>query len=281
MFHPGGRSPIQVNHSEKGSKMIPIYIPSRGRTLHQPTWTNMGPEARENAYIVCPASEVKSHVMQDRKTLSRGDITGISNVRQFIVDFALKNNEQHIIMLDDDLMFNRRIAGDSPKLRKTTQHEMIELWRTMEKLVREQYHHVGLSPRQMNDKHFPKEVKFGMRQNAVHCIDVEAINDLGLRYDSMDLMEDYYMTLSLFSKGCLNGVITDWTWDQTSGSGAVGGCSDYRTPQLQEEASRKLQSLFPKYVKVVEKETKTGWVGMKKRFDVRVQWNKAALDGQV
>ena len=32
-------------------------------------------------------------------------------------------------------------------------------------------------------------------------------------------------------------------------------------------------------VKVVEKETKTGWEGMKKRYDVRVQWQRAFKAG--
>jgi hypothetical protein len=37
--------------------------------------------------------------------------------------------------------------------------------------------------------------------------------------------------------------------------------------------------MFPEHVKAVKKETKTGWDNMKVRWDVRVQWRKAAMDG--
>jgi len=95
----------------------------------------------------------------------------------------------------------------------------------------------------------------------------------------MDLMEDYYVTLKLFQLGHRNAVIVDWTWDQRGASGAAGGCSSYRNAELQEKASRALEEEFPMYVKAVQKETKTGWEGMKTRWDVRVQWRKAAKDG--
>ena len=98
---------------------------------------------------------------------------------------------------------------------------------------------------------------------------------IGLKYNAVELMEDYFMTLGLFAKGMPNAVIVDWTWDQRGGSGAKGGCSTYRTPELQEHASKQLAFYYPDFVKVVEKETKTGWEGMKKRYDVRVQWRKA------
>ena len=141
------------------------------------------------------------------------------------------------------------------------------------------YVHVGLSPRQMNDKHFPHLFKEGMRQNAVHGLQPHVLHKEDIRYDAMPLMEDYYVTLSMFSRGYPNCVIVDWTWDQRGGSGAAGGCSTYRDAALQEVASMQLASKFPDHVKAVQKTTKTGWEGMTTRWDVRVQWRKAAKDG--
>ena len=37
--------------------------------------------------------------------------------------------------------------------------------------------------------------------------------------------------------------------------------------------------MYPDFVKSLQKETKTGWEGMKTRWDVRVQWRKAAKQG--
>ena len=258
--------------------MIPIYIPTRGRMNNQVTWQSIGPEGREHAVLVCPQDEVNWHTKQGRYCLNRGDIKGINNVRQFILEHAVEQKHDKIIILDDDLIFGRRISGDSPSLRKTTQEEMHELWERMEWLLNN-FTHVGLSPRQMNDKHFPDTVKYGMRQNAVHAIRPEIIHGLGIRYDTMELMEDYYVTLELFKHGHGNAVIVDWTWDQRGASGAAGGCSSYRNAELQERASLALAEKFPAYVKAVQKETKTGWDGMKTRWDVRVQWRKAAKDG--
>ena len=255
-----------------------IFIPTRGRINKQITWDSIGPEAREQAVLVCPQEEVQAHTNQGRYCINRGDIKGINNVRQFIVDHAVKNDYDKIIILDDDLIFGRRISRSAPNLRKTEQPEMHELWERMEGLL-DGYVHVGLSPRQMNDKHFPHVFKEGMRQNAVHGLKPKVLAKEGIRYDAVELMEDYYVTLSLFQKGYPNAVITDWTWDQRGASGAPGGCSLYRNAELQEKASKTLAEHFPNHVKVVQKETKTGWDNMKVRWDVRVQWRKAAKDG--
>ena len=259
--------------------MIPIFIPTRGRINTQNTWDAIGPEAREVARLVCPTEEVKHHEWLDRRVLDRGDVKGINNARQFIIDHAVEEGHDKIIILDDDLKFNRRESAEHSRFRKTRQPEMLELWEKMEGLL-DGYHHVGLSPRQMNDKHWPHTVQYGMRQNAVHGITPRILHKHNIRYDSMQLMEDYYVTLKLFLKGIGNAVIVDWTWDQRGASGAKGGCSTYRNAELQEQQARKLSEEFPDHVKLVEKTTKTGWEGMKTRWDVKVSWRKAFKDGQ-
>ena len=255
-----------------------IYIPTRGRISTQTTWHSIGDWARANACLVCPEDEMSYHVKYGRNCLSRGDIKGINNVRSFIMQHAVDNQIEKIIMLDDDLIFGRRASNDAPNLRKTTQEEMEQLWQRMFHLL-DRYVHVGLSPRQMNGKHFPAVTKYGMRMNAVHGIRPMGVAQYNIKYNDVELMEDYFVTLSLFANGEPSATIVDWTWDQRGGSGQSGGCSNYRTPELQEKASFKLAELFPDFVKVVEKETKTGWEGMKKRYDVRVQWQRAFKAG--
>ena len=251
--------------------MIPIFIPTKGRVYKQVTLDSIG---KENAFVVCPKHEVKQHELMGRKVIDRGEVTGINNVRQFILEYAMEAQYDKILILDDDLIFNTRASSDAPNLRKVTSEETAELFNRMDKLL-DEYVHVGVSPRQMNDKHFPDTVKHGMRMNAVHGIRPFDVYNTGLKYNAVELMEDYFMTLGLFAKGMPNAVIVDWTWDQRGGSGAKGGCSTYRTLELQEHASKQLAFYYPDFVKVVEKETKTGWEGMKKRYDVRVQWRKA------
>ena len=257
---------------------IKIYIPTRGRIATQTTWNSIGDWARANACLVCPEDEMAYHMKYGRNCLSRGDIKGINKVRDFIMHHAIDHDIEKVIMLDDDLIFGRRASNDAPNLRKTTQEEMEQLWQRMCNLL-DTYIHVGVSPRQMNDKHFPAVTKYGMRMNAVHGIRPYDLSIREVYYSDVELMEAYYVTLSLFAKGQPNATIVDWTWDQRGGSGQSGGCSNYRTPELQEKASHKLAELFPDFVKVVEKETKTGWDNMKRRVDVRVQWQRAFKAG--
>jgi hypothetical protein len=66
----------------------------------------------------------------------------------------------------------------------------------------------------------------------------------------------------------------DWAWNQR-GSGAVGGCSGYRNNEVQTEAANELHRLFPDFVTVVTKKSKSSWQGMEERTDVRIQWKKA------
>ena len=260
--------------------MIPIYILTRGRVSKQTTWESIGVHAQnsEHTVLVCPTEEVSRHKHFGRRALDRGDIKGAPNVRQWILEHAKEKDYDKIIVLDDDLIFGRRAHPDLPSLRKTTKSEMHELWDRMEGLL-DGFIHVGVSPRQMNDKHFPHVFKRCMRQNALHGLRPKDILKTGLKYNDVDLMEDYHMTLGLFGKGHSNAVITDWTWDQRGASGAPGGCSLYRDATLQESASKKLESMYPDFVKSLQKETKTGWEGMKTRWDVRVQWRKAAKQG--
>ena len=68
---------------------------------------------------------------------------------------------------------------------------------------------------------------------------------------------------------CLN----EWVHNQ-GGSGSAGGCSTYRTPEIQAEAAHKLHEHHRPFVKVVKKTTKTAWGGGE-RTDVIVQWKKA------
>jgi len=67
-------------------------------------------------------------------------------------------------------------------------------------------------------------------------------------------------------------VLNKWVTNQ-HGSNLAGGCSHYRTQEVQEESARKLAELHPGLVSVVKKAAKNwGWA---ERTDVTVGWKKA------
>jgi hypothetical protein len=255
-----------------------IYIPSRGRLAFQPTWDLVSKtKYRDNIFIVCPESEADEHRFRDRNVIVR-PVNGINNVRQWICEMS---EEDEIIMMDDDLGFFVRAdpAQFNLKPAQTTDIENI-IHRIYTFLKVDRYAHAGLSPRQMNNVHFPLTETEGFKMNAVHGINRAVLQRLGIKYNDVQLMEDYYITLSLFRRGYPNRSLLDAAWDQRGVSGAAGGCSTYRTAQLQTDGANRLHEEFPDFVKVVIKSPKGGWGdGQKERTDVNVQWKKCLKAG--
>lgn len=257
-----------------------IFIPTRDRVNAQFTWDNLTPELRQCTRLVCPAEEVSEHLQRSRNAVARPAVR-LAAVRQWIVD-ELARQDEPVIMLDDDLAFfvrkdpsahNLRPAGDDVELIMHQLHDYV-MGHGLP------FNHAGLSPRQGNNWAWPDRFEMNSRMNAVHCVWPEALRHYGIRYDDVDMMEDYHVTLSLFEHGEKNVVIMDAAWDQCKGSGAPGGFSHYRTSETQGAAAERLAELHPLSVKVVEKEPKTGSGGFAgKRKDVRVQWKQAYLRG--
>jgi hypothetical protein len=257
---------------------VQIYIPTRDRVNAQFTWNNLTPELQRHTTLVCPPEEVSSHREQSRNAVERPALP-LAGVRQWIVD-ELAVQGPPVIMLDDDLAFFVRRDQSAHNLRPAGT-DVETIFHRLNHLVADgSYVHAGLSPRQGNNWAYPSQVLTIERMNAVHCVLPEALRHYGIRYDDVDMMEDYHVVLSLFEQGEKNCVITDAAWDQCKGSGAPGGFSHYRTAETQAAAAEKLAELHPKTVKVVEKTPKTGSGGFTgTRKDVRVQWKQAYLRG--
>lgn len=269
-----------------------IFIPTRDRINAQFTWDNLSPDLRAATTLVCPAEEVEAHQKLGRNALARPPVR-LSAVRQWLVDEACDGPDKGmspIIMLDDDLAFFVRKDPSAYNLRPADVNwETSNIFDRLECLVlgeapegwggpmkTKKVVHAGLSPRQGSNWLFPAEVVETTRMNAVHCILPAALRHYGIRYDDVDMMEDYHVTLSLFEKGENNFQIADASWDQCKGSGAPGGFSHYRTSERQAAAAHRLAELHPKTVKVVTKNQSSGsgaFSGV--RTDVRVQWVQA------
>ena len=149
--------------------------------------------------------------------------------------------------------------------------------------------HVGLSARQ-NNHQFPaasgsdhdedgsiREYRDAARMMNAYAYDTFALRRLPVKVGRTPVMEDFDLTLQLLRLGHPNRVDYRFCWNQR-GSGAAGGCSSYRTAEMQSEAAKKLAELHAPYVKLVVKRSKdssASWSGMKERYDVNVQWRQA------
>jgi len=275
---------------------VKIFIPTRDRVRAQYTWANLTPELQRYTSLVAPAEEVEAHREAGRNVIARPPVR-LAAVRQWLVDEAVNSGNGHepIIMLDDDLAFFVRADPSRHNLRPALERSEIELDLVFQRLyclvaggaaegqqpeIAKPVVHAGLSPRQGNNWSFPNTLEYNTRMNAVHCVLPDALHHYGIRYDDVDMMEDYHVTLSLFEKGEDNAAICDAAWDQVKGSGAPGGFSHYRTNDRQAAAAERLAALHPESVKVVKKTPKTGAGGFAgERTDVRVQWKQARKRG--
>jgi hypothetical protein len=191
-------------------------------------------------------------------------------VRQWL----LENTSKYILMLDDDQTFFKWKSPTDYHLERCSNDEVSELFNDIQAYLETGEIFVGIASRQGNNNMFPDSIKFNIRNCNSYGVNTEYLNKNNIVFNAIPVMEDFHVQLSLLTSGQRTICITDRVWNQV-GSGADGGCSEYRTNELQTEAAQKLKDCFPDFVKLVTKNNKTGWKGMENRTDVIISWKKA------
>lgn len=273
-----------------------ITIPSRGRPdwKKQVTLRNFIDMKCKRPVTLCIPDEpfegrrYRNNVISEVK--NRGvDLTveyvpkthdGISKTREWILnELAFQRNERYVLMLDDDMDFCYRPDINMDDLETIKDLSLFEaLLDLLEEWLKEGFVHVGIAARQGSNHVFELYRDVTRMMNA-YAYDTQMLRELGVQMGRVPVMEDFDLTLQLLRKGYPNRVTYQYVWNQR-GSGAIGGCSSYRTPEMQTEAAQKLKALHPAFVSVVTKSTGTVWKDMEERSDVIVQWQKAYEEGQ-
>lgn len=248
-----------------------IYIPTIGNR-EQKTVGTLPINWLDDTIVVAPLKECDTlrKSLPDLVTVvpQPSNIKGIAAVRQWIID----REDGKILMLDDDLKFAAR--GEGGKLHPASGKE-IESGLVFLRMMLDEHAHGSISTREGNNRVIEDLTYCGRPLRAL-AYDCKMVKKVGARFDRIPLMEDFDMTLQLMRAGFENFTIWDLCHDQGS-SNAPGGCSTYRTPELQDKAAKELARLHPEFVKVVYKESKTSWGNGfdHKRTDVRISWKKA------
>ena len=247
-----------------------LFIPTYKRTERQLTWNNLPESIREWTYLVCPEGEVETHVNANRQVIGTPDnVKGIAKTRQWIIE---NSDDDQVFFADDDQSFKVR-EENSYKLRpmdETDYQEMVGA--VIENLGK--YNAVGISAQAGNNRSFPKTVISPGRMYNCYAFNRNVLLENNIRFDDMVVMEDFHVTLSLLKLGMPNAILQNWCWS-SPGSNATGGCSTYRTADVQRSGALQLEKLHSPFVTVVEKESKAWKNGLESRTDVRVQWKKA------
>jgi len=208
------------------------------------------------------------------------EYNGISHTRKWILtELAEKYNESNVLMLDDDMDFCYRPDMASPSLETIKDLPRFEaMLDLLEDWLLQGFVHVGLAARQGSNNTYEPYREATRMMNA-YAYDTIALKEIGVELGRLPVMEDFDLTLQLLRRGWPNRVSYQYVWNQR-GSGAEGGCSSYRTAEMQMNAAKELQRLHPNYVSVVMKSTGSVWKDMEERGDVIVQWQKAYEEGK-
>ena len=199
----------------------------------------------------------------------------IGAVRQFIVDQHSADNEYGpgVLMLDDDLRFFKRRTDDPTKFLSASSKEIVGCLGQLTMLMRD-YAHGGLCAREGANRS-TKRIEECTRLLRALWYDVTVLRKQKIRFDRMTVMEDFDVALQLLRAGYKSFCYRDFVQDQTQ-SNAPGGCSIYRTLDVQAAGAKALNKLHPEFTKVVQKTTTTAWQGAT-RYDINVMWKKAYL----
>lgn len=223
--------------------------------------------------------------------LDIGKPDGIAAVRQAILDhYLLIEGEDKLFMIDDGCKFYRswNEMKDGEKVRKVSStwirdvnavDEWDEMINGVDALL-DKYPQVGISARPGNNRHV-EALHVPGRSYSCYGLNLRWLADEGIRFDDMyrknpaiKLYEDFYLTLSLLTRGIPNAVWYEFAFQHQHGK--KGGNAEIRTNDLQRVCLEALESEFPDYVKLYKRDAISWNVGEDPyRWECRVQWKKA------
>lgn len=250
-----------------------IMIPTYKRVDNQITLKSIPKDLLKLTYLVCYEEE-ELHLKKyniNLIVLPQG-IRGIGAKRQYIVD---NYPQEHILFIDDDLSFLKRKNGET-KLEKIKDNQFKELYDWILMCLEKGFGIVGCSAQGGNNR-FPNKFTYFGRIWAIYGINTKILNKHNIRYDQIEVMEDFYVVLDLLRWGYRSIINTEFAHGQKA-SNQAGGCSETRTYEIQKQSALLLSLKHEPFVNVVKKKSKN-WVNMEERYDVKIYWKKAFEKG--
>lgn len=257
---------------------LKLYILSRGRAERQPTLDTLPHSLRCNATLVVPTTEADAYKVHGVDVLCvPRSVWCLPMKRQWLLRYHnRKGSCQKIVMLDDDMGFAVRRLDHPGRFRQATARDVLYMFREVSAVLNE-YAHAGVLARE-GSGHTRGARFYCTRAVRLHGYDVDVLLRERIRMDRLVAMEDFDTTLQLLRKGHPNVILGNYCHGQGR-SDAPGGCSIYRTPEVQRETALKLAELHAPFVKVVEKRAR-GEGRWSTRTDVVVSWKKAYASSQ-
>lgn len=250
-----------------------IIIPTFKRVDKQITLESIPDNLKKITYLVVYEEE-KEYLKKYNVNLLvvPKSVRGIGKKRQYVVEYFPK---EKILFLDDDLKFYKRLDGQT-KLQPIKDNNLEELYNWVKMCLEKGYGIVGCSAQGGNNRFKGNFTYFG-RIWAFYGINTEILNKHNIRYDQIEVMEDFNVVLDLLRYGYRSIINTQFAHGQKA-SNQSGGCSETRTYEIQKKSAILLAEKHSPFVKVVKKQSKN-WVNMEQRYDVKIYWKKAFEQG--
>lgn len=264
-----------------------LFIPSKGRSKKSTTLEQLAPvlsvETKYDLTIVVPQDEVNDYnimlgryiekygpIFQANVTVAGTSVVGIAETRKVCASIAKMQGHAKFAMFDDDLIFSRRTTPLNTKLIPLGDGDALTMLDALDEAL-DYYHHASISIRPLNNR--IEEFPYQENTRLLRVLAYQTDTFLDCEHGRVPVMEDFDVTLQLLRKGFANANLVMWSQDQAA-TQAAGGCSTYRTHEMQEEAAKKLAELHPGLVRLKQKANKTGG-DFGTRTDVTISWKKA------
>ena len=233
-----------------------IYIPTYKRPDNQVAYNNM-PESIQKKVIMVVQDKEHSEGLYDQYDCEKfivGNEIGIAKTRELIYEHA---QDCRFGMIDDDLIFsrrNRKYMGDESKMEKSKRNPMNEQdWFDMIGVINKQMDigHMHIGNRDTAVPPLGAYFQYNVRMQGSHWVDgaelVKWKDNIDWTYTSVG--EDAVLTLECLLHGYKNCKMDEFNNDGWSNTYNEGGCSTYRTKEVEEQEHLKLCDKYPDLVR--------------------------------
>lgn len=278
-------------------KNLTLVIPTHGRVNKQITLAALPTSLQGEVLLVASLPEEAKELRRlhpHNEVLCAKGTRSIAAKRHWIMTNV---KAQHIFMMDDDIAFFQRcppkwrmweeergayaIRPKSPagmvlmKRLYPQDPTLLKLFQDLDaRIASHDPAMTGIAHRRHSDK-VQESWKINGRMMYAFGVDVERYKKLKIRFDAVQVREDFHVTLSMLRAGQQGHSYMELLNNEYGSFGSVGGCSNERSMELSDEQCQVLAKLHPGFVKVVDRAYK----GSIPRKEVVVAWKRAYEEG--
>jgi len=263
--------------------MIKVCIPTFMREDNQKCYNKLPAAIKPLVTLVTHSGRAEELRKQNpgANVVDMGHADGIADVRQKLIETF--GDEEKLLIIDDGCTFKKRV---DMKLVDMDDEDFLKMFSEVEALL-DTYPLVGISDQAGNNRVTEDYKEIG-RAYSCYGINTATLKEHGLTFDGMykknpeiKLYEDFYLILSLLTKGHKNAIIYNYAFNHPHGK--KGGNSTVRTNALQKKCLLALQDEFPGLVELVKKEDPSWKAGLDDtenfRWEARIAWQEAYKRG--